>query len=279
MKVSGLKPASPVDVRGLFGPDRQGLLSLLEDLSTEEWSRPTICSGWDVRDVALHILGVDLGNLAGRRDGSWHLEPRAGESVGAFINRINQEWVEAGRRISSRLLIEMLTASGAPLFECLEALDPNGIGGSVLWAGPDPAPVWLDVAREYMERWVHQQHIRDAVSRPGQDESEFVAPVVAASMRAVPRTLSNLRADQGHAVAIDITGSGGSGWTVAPDGDEWQLFEGVAVDATTKIAIASDDWWRVVTRGLQPSEAYARARISGDERLAKGVFQVVAILA
>ena len=53
-----------MDVRGLFSPDRQSLLSLLTDLSTDDWSRPTTCAGWDVRDVVLHILGGDLGNIA-----------------------------------------------------------------------------------------------------------------------------------------------------------------------------------------------------------------------
>ena len=37
---------------------------------------------------------------------------------------------------------------------------------AVNWAGPEPAPIWLDPAREYTERWVHQQHIRDAVRNP-----------------------------------------------------------------------------------------------------------------
>ncbi|HEX3202686.1 MAG TPA: hypothetical protein VHW42_12245 [Actinomycetes bacterium] len=39
----------------------------------------------------------------------------------------------------------------------------------VSWVGPDPAPNWLDVAREYSERWTHQQQIRDAAEIPGRD--------------------------------------------------------------------------------------------------------------
>ncbi len=43
-----------------------------------------------------------------------------------------------------------------------QRVDPFAMGGPVSWAGPEPAPVWLDVAREFTERWHHQQHIRAA---------------------------------------------------------------------------------------------------------------------
>lgn len=47
-------------------------------------------------------------------------------------------------------------------------LDLNALGGPVEWAtGSDPAPAWLDIAREYMERYIHQRQIRDATGRPG----------------------------------------------------------------------------------------------------------------
>ena len=37
---------------------------------------------------------------------------------------------------------------------------------SVAWAGEDKSAHWFDVAREYTEKWHHQQQIRDAVGRP-----------------------------------------------------------------------------------------------------------------
>src|SRR5688500_19297292 len=47
----------------------------------------------------------------------------------------------------------------------VQSVDIGAMGDSIGWAGPDPAPVWLDIAREFTERWVHQQHIRDAADR------------------------------------------------------------------------------------------------------------------
>jgi hypothetical protein len=85
----------------------------------------------------------------------------------AFLDRLNQTWVEATRRISPRLLCELVAFTGEAAWRYLASLDPLALEGRVSWVGPDPVPNWLDVAREYTERWTHQQQIRDAVGMPG----------------------------------------------------------------------------------------------------------------
>ncbi|MGH2687341.1 MAG: maleylpyruvate isomerase family mycothiol-dependent enzyme, partial [Actinomycetota bacterium] len=174
----------PVLVNGMFRPDRGALVDLLRGLDGGQWDLPTACEGWSVKDVALHVLGGDLGNIAGRRDGVWALQPGPGETMGAFIGRINHQWVEAARRMTPRLIVELLEWSGPRLFDHLEQLDPMGTSREVSWAAPGPAPVWLDVAREYTERWLHQQHIRDAVGVPGQRDARFLGPVIATFVHA-----------------------------------------------------------------------------------------------
>src|SRR5881397_3846130 len=113
---------TPIDPRDLFMPDRQSLLSLLASLQSAEWATSTACPGWDVRDVALHILGGDLANIAGRRDGAWGLQQLPGEPLGAFINRINEDWVKSSRRLSPRLITELLQFVGPLLFEYFQSL-------------------------------------------------------------------------------------------------------------------------------------------------------------
>jgi hypothetical protein len=41
------------------------------------------------------------------------------------------------------------------------------LGEGVWWAGVEAAPVWLDLARDDSEDWIHHQQIRDAVERKG----------------------------------------------------------------------------------------------------------------
>ncbi|HLI07692.1 MAG TPA: maleylpyruvate isomerase N-terminal domain-containing protein [Ktedonobacteraceae bacterium] len=45
--------------RQLFPAERKQLLLLLSQLDESEWHRPTICPGWTVKDIALHLLGDD----------------------------------------------------------------------------------------------------------------------------------------------------------------------------------------------------------------------------
>jgi hypothetical protein len=45
---------------------------------------------------------------------------------------------------------------------------------------------WLDIAREYTERWVHQQQICEAVNKPGLTEATMTQPVIVAFVYSTP---------------------------------------------------------------------------------------------
>jgi len=102
-----------VDTRPLFSQLRAELGALLDGLADDDWERPTACPGWPVHGVAAHLFGVELGNVSIRRDG-WGLSPRPGEHLDSWLNGFNQQWVEASRRISPRLLVELINVA-APL--------------------------------------------------------------------------------------------------------------------------------------------------------------------
>ena len=91
------------------------------------------------------------------------------------------------------------------------------------WAGPGAAPVWLDLAREYSERWHHQQQIRDAASRPGLYDERLFAPVLDAFVRALPHTFRSADAPLGTTVQLIIEGPGGNQWCLRKAA-AWELF-------------------------------------------------------
>lgn len=268
-----------LEVRDLFQPDRDALVGLLRGLKPNDWSQPTVCAGWDVRDVALHILGGDLGNISRRRDLVEHQSWGPGEAPGAFLARLNEDWVRVGRRLSPRLIIDLLEFNGPALFAYFRTLDASVMGGPVSWAGRGSAPVWLDVAREYMERWVHQQHIRDAVGRPGQTDPQFVNPVIAASMHALPVAMERHAAHEKGAVVIRVLGRAGGTWNVTREDHQWRLLEGTTPSPRTTMELEVEDWWRVVTLGISPETALSRARVTGDAELARAAINAVAIIA
>jgi uncharacterized protein (TIGR03083 family) len=273
-----LTPPEPVFTADLFGPDRDALLQLLADLAPSDWQRPTACAGWSVHDVALHLLGGDLGNLSRRRDGHRVPAGRSDEPLVALVNRINDEWVAAARRLSPAATRELLADAGPRLFVHFASLDPMAIGAPVSWAGPDPAPVWLDVAREYTERWMHQQHIRAAVERPGQREKRFFAPVVATFVHALPMAFVGVAAPEGTTATLSIAGDAGGSWTVARSDDRWRLFQGAPDHADAEAAIDQDAAWRLFTKGLPMPEARRALRLSGDRALAEHFLACISII-
>ena len=117
-----LKPVLTVE---LFPAERQELLSLLSQLSAEEWSLATVCAGWCVKDLALHVLGDDFGVLSRKRDGhsSQTQSADSWEELVAFLNEWNERWVAAARRLSPRLLIDLLTVTGDELYQYFTSID------------------------------------------------------------------------------------------------------------------------------------------------------------
>lgn len=274
-----MQTPEPVEVLDLFSLERASLLELLEGLTPEEWAKPTACGDWSVKDVALHVLGGDLGNISGRRDGTWGLNPTPGEGFGAFLNRINEEWVATARRLSTRVIMDLLAWSGPQLFDYFATLDLGAAGGTVTWAGPEPAPVWLDVAREYTERWMHQQHIRDAVDRPGFTAPRFFAPVLATFVYALPQTFRDVDAPAGTVMQLYIRGDSGGNWALARDDNRWRLYSGKAEKSEAQVTLDQSIAWRLFTRGLTTEEAEREATIEGDRRLGLQVLRAVAIIA
>ena len=100
-----------VDARALVPRLRAELAALLTSLTSGDWALPTACPGWSVHDVAAHLLHGQLGNVSVRRD-RWGLGPAEGEDLDTWLNRFNQQWVDAARRISPALLIELIDLAG-----------------------------------------------------------------------------------------------------------------------------------------------------------------------
>jgi hypothetical protein len=149
----------------------------------------------------------------------------------------------------------------------------------VWWADPGvPAPLWLDVAREYSEFWVHQQQIRDAVGRPGADDPTLMGPVIDTFMRGLPNTLQVQRAAVGSSVRVDVSGPAGGTWMAPRGRSRWRLGapDGRPTDAV--VQVSPDTLWRLASRGLTPEQARERVTISGDRALASAVLQLLSII-
>lgn len=276
-----MRKPGPIIVTQLFPDTLDALLALLTSLSAEDWNRPTAAARWSVKDIAQHLLGGDLGILSRKRDSYLFSHARINDwdDFVAFINDLNDVWVKATSRLSPVVLCDLLEFAGRKTCAYFESLDPYAPGGPVEWAGPEPAPVWLDLAREYTERWHHQQQIRDAVGKPGLKEPKYFAPVIDAFVRALPHTYKDLSADNNTLIALNITGDAGGRWFLLRENDSWHLYLDVGRQPQAEVSIDQDVAWRLFTKGIGKEEARKRAAFDGDQTLAERALDMVSVIA
>ena len=275
----------PVQVVELFPDERSALIDLLSGLQPDEWWTPST-GNWTIHDVALHLWGGDVNILSNMRDhfnGPPSNDERSDLSIWAnlvsYINNRNADWVGATRRISPPLLVELLADSGRELNVYWPTLDLDAVGPTVDWAGQEPMPMWMHVAREFTERWTHQQHIRDAVGRPGMKEPRYLHPVLDTFLRALPYTLRRTRAKDGSGVGFVVTGDAGGEWWAVRDRGGWDLRDHAPATVLARVTMDQDAAWRLVTRGYSPEVAIEHATIEGDTRVAATVLEMVSIIA
>jgi uncharacterized protein (TIGR03083 family) len=276
--VASASPFGPkIDVRPVFEHDRAVLIDLLKDLQPQEWQRPTACAPWLVRDVVAHMLGADLSRLARTRDGHTGNSPAPGEPLPAFIHRFNQDWVSAASRVSPAMLVELFTTTSPHVLRMWRDLDLDVLGEPVSWAGPDPAPRWLDCARDFTEYWVHQQQIRDATERPDTPRPRVVHTVLDTFLRALPHTLAHRDDAEGTIVTIEVDGPGGGTWSWQRSGQHWRPTSDNSA-ATTTLTTDPDTLWRLCVRGIEPHQARQRVAVRGNAELADATLHIVSII-
>lgn len=144
---------------------------VLRTLLTEDWQKPTSAPRWRVGDVVAHLTDTAIRRLSASRDGHLPpppaLEPRTMADLTAYIDQLNAAWVEASRRVSPRVSVDLLDVVGRQLIDVFEGQDlhaPAPFG--VAWAGEDTSAAWFDLGREFTERWHHHQQIVEAVGGP-----------------------------------------------------------------------------------------------------------------
>jgi uncharacterized protein (TIGR03083 family) len=277
-----MKPVEPIYVVELFPPLSRELIALLRSLQPTDWDQPTACSPWTVKDVAAHLLGGNLGRLWNRETESTPPEKPVLDYTGLvnLINQDNQAWVQAAQRISPEILIEFLELTDFRLYAHFKSLPPDEPARiTVAWASDSLPPNWFDIAREYTEKWLHQQHIREAVHRSLLTGRAWLFPVLDTFLRGLPRTFRDLEAGDGASVVVQITGESGSEWSLVRESAQWHLYEGRDPQAACHVQIDQDLAWRLFTKGVSQEDARQAVRIMGDTAWGEQVLEMVSIMA
>lgn len=277
-----IEPLKSILTANLF-PKLDGmLLDLLRSLAPADWEKQTVSPKWKVKDVAAHLLDTALRGVSIGRDGYVAETPAINSSadLAAFINRLNHEGVTVYRRLSPAVLISLMEIAAKSLAELHASRDPEAMAPfGVSWAGEEKSANWFHTAREFTERWHHQQQIRLAVDKPGIMTRELYFPVLDCFLRALPFAYRGVSAKPGTYAQIIISGDCGGNWYLYRAEETWQLVKNPLGERASETIIPQEIAWRIFTKGINRESALSQVKASGEVELGLQVLNMVSIVA
>ena len=259
------------------------LIDFLSRLKDDEWEAQTIAPLWKVKDVALHLLDGNLRTLSMLRDGYMPPPDRdiaSYQDLVDYLNQLNADWIKATRRLSSKVIIDLLQMTGREYCDYMATLDPDAPATfAVAWAGEDTSKNWFHVAREYTEKWHHQQQIRMATSDSSVLlEKKWYLPYLDTSVRALPHHYRKVQGNEGDLIEFSFKGDFNKSWYLKFERG-WTLYSKIEEAPSCTVNIPHNIAWRIFTKGIPKEEAISRSEIFGNDQLGIKIFDMLAVMA
>lgn len=274
----------PIAVSHLFRSLDEKLLELLKSLSADEWNTQTIAKLWKVKDVAAHLLDGNLRVLSLQRDKYFGDTPdniHTYQDLVSWLNQLNADWVKASKRISPQVMIMLHELTGKFVSDYYTSVDLDAPAiFAVSWAGEEESKNWFHIAREYTEKWLHQQQIRDAVNKPGILNSTYFLPFMETVLRGLPYTFRDVQAAEGTCIQILIRIEDEESWFLTMKNECWHLSRTEAIKkVNATVQIEANAAWKLFSKSWRPKEAMPFVKLDGDSALAEKVLSMVSFMA
>jgi uncharacterized protein (TIGR03083 family) len=271
----------PDEITPLFLTERARLSELLAGLAPADWRRPTPCPGWTVLDLCAHLAGDDLSFLARHRDGHYGTpgpEHASEEEFVRWLDGLQAGWVAAARKLSPRLVLDLLAWSGPQVAETLRGEDPRARTASVSWAGTGPVPTWLDQVRELSEYWIHRQQLLQALDRPSDLRDDLAGPVLDGLRWAYPFRLGQAaRSEPGDTVTVSVSGPVARTWFLVAGPSGWEFRDERGRRGVAALSLTTEQAWRLLSNNL-PAAERSRITAAGDAAVLDILYRTRAII-
>jgi uncharacterized protein (TIGR03083 family) len=247
----------------LLGAEWSSIAELLADLPSEDWSA-TVLPGWDVHDVLAHMVGTECA-LSGMElppvpDGSEH--------VRNDIGKVNEAWVASRRAVSHQDLLAEFVAITAKRLASLRSMSVHDFyAPSWTPAGPGTYARFMQI--RVFDCWMHEQDIRAAVGRPGNESG----PAAERSLDEVVGALGYIigkrgRAPDGSSVLIRLTGPIERDLHVIVEGRA-RVTDTLEGEPTAMITLSSSLFLRLAGGREDPEASAEAVRLDNDLDLAR----------
>jgi uncharacterized protein (TIGR03083 family) len=239
---------------------------LTAGLDPGDWSLPTALPGWNVQANVVHVLGTEA-MLLGEPTPAIEVDTASLPHVRNDIGALNEAWVIAMADLSPTEVLHGFRQRVAQRRVALDAMsDDDWEAESFTPAGPDTYGRFMRI--RVMDIWMHEQDIREAVGRPGNDHGPVVELVLDEMQAALGFVVGKRAgAPDGSSVTFDLTGESGRQLHVAVDGRA-ALVDALPGGATVTLSLPLLAFTRLA--GGRTTDA-SSARISGDEDLGRQV--------
>lgn len=245
------------------------LISVTEDLTPEQWRSATPCPGWTVADVVAHISDLDgyfLGDERPSRQPDWESLPHVTTPAGQFTEigvdfrrgRTGDELIAELRDVTTRRAVQL---ADADLSETVE------------WFFGQRTVEQLMRIRSF-DIWLHEQDIRDALDRPGGEDTDAAHMAAARMLEVLPMLfVKGASATNGQSLQLILTGPGVSGtWGIVVDGGRAHFADVVSPTVTITMS------WPLFARrcGGRISVSEVDTGVVGDQGLGQRFLEALA---
>lgn len=247
---------------------------LLAALDNEQWAAATPCPGWTVRDVTAHIIGTEL-SLCGRGPEPVGTDPHSRPHVHNDIGALNELWVDTFRGRSPDQVLDAFREVTAERLTTLTEMPDEKFHAST-WTPAGQATYARFMQIRIFDCWMHEQDIRDAVGRPGNEDG----PGAAVSVDEITHALGYVvgkrgKAPDGSSVTFDLTGPLPRRRHVVVDGRA-RVADGLPSDADVVISLPLGVFTRLCGGRIRARDAAEAITYRGDRALGQQIVDALA---
>jgi uncharacterized protein (TIGR03083 family) len=247
----------------LLRTELERFLSCLEMLGDDDWSKPTACTAWSVRDMVAHQAGgYASGTGYGEMFRQYRSKPKQGQLPEDAVNEFQLK--ERAEKSPAELIAELRRVGPAAIqnwayqFRLAKLIAiPHQVAGMLSLR----YLMWVIHSRD---TWMHRLDICRAANLPFHQTHEHDGRIVELVMRDTAKALSSKL--NGHAITVNLSGTAGGNWRIG---------SGESV-ATVEMDVLDFNVW--VSGRFSYEEGLSQANITGDRGLVEKAFKDLLIL-